>query len=1031
MSIGDCLAKVKLDPALEDTILAGVDTLTKQKRMSEAVAAERAISDELDAVEAELADYVSQVQAQGTKDHVALARHIAEHGVIDTTKAKEPAVTAKEPTEHAPARKGTWADTARALVEGGSGAEAAMSEVLGSDSPIAMRAAIRAINDTKVSNKRELRNANDAVERINAALGETLKKSPDAAYSLQLANDPDEVSEKTRAHVEKYIKDVLGSAVKVEWKKMMHAGEFTSENAMNAIRLSVHALDPMGTAYHESLHAFFKGLRDQGNHDVMKVLYRASESAPVLNQIKALLKGQPEAIKQLSDPEERVAYMYQFYAQEKLKLGPDSRNALQKVKDFIMKVLGMWTNDQRAEHIMDWFHEGGFKNAPDTNAVANALLEPGTNRVIERVKKALMPLRRIEAAILSTGAERLRDTENPALLKLAHMIAPETGAEADDVGFVQAYKNASVQRMNALARKLKGVSAEDIQGAHTALKRGEKTGANGTQTDVITSVRAYLDETFDYMREAGVRVRDLGYKNDYFPRIWDIEHISKHQTEFLAMLENIRAQGRWGPNNITPDGVLKNLLSHDGSELGVVVDMPGMQHTKKLKYDFITDKDSAGFVEKSLLRTLSSYTTQAARRAEWARRFGDDGAGMRKLLDEAVTKHGATQEEKDMAQDFIRSIDGTLGDDISPAMRRIFGNMIVYQNIRLLPLALFSQVVDPGGILVRGGTFNDAFKAFKRGITEIPRGFKKNKEKDEWYELAETIGAIDDASLAETLGSSYTQGMVSDGARKWNDALFKFNMVEQFTTSMRVSATEAAVRFIARHGDGKYSEHSTRWLAELGLTSGDVVVKDGRILITHDDHLKAGYDEKEALARSNKMKAAVNKWVDGAILRPNAANKPIWMSDPHYALIAHLKQFVYAFQDTILKRAFHEAAHGNYGPAIALAGYVPVMIASDLLKGMIQGGGEQPQWKKDWGVGQYLHSGIERAGLYGVGQFSTDLLHGNIGSILGPTIEQLGDAVRVVGGNAQFDNVAMKALPANALYAGFLDKDAAETRQRQ
>ena len=38
------------------------------------------------------------------------------------------------------------------------------------------------------------------------------------------------------------------------------------------------------------------------------------------------------------------------------------------------------------------------------------------------------------------------------------------------------------------------------------------------------------------------------------------------------------------------------------------------------------------------------------------------------------------------------------------------------------------------------------------------------------------------------------------------------------------------------------------------------------------------------------------QWVDGAVLRPDAADKPLWMSDPHWALVAHLKQFVFTFQ---------------------------------------------------------------------------------------------------------------------------------------
>ncbi|MCL5460181.1 hypothetical protein M3M33_16205, partial [Loigolactobacillus coryniformis] len=79
--------------------------------------------------------------------------------------------------------------------------------------------------------------------------------------------------------------------------------------------------------------------------------------------------------------------------------------------------------------------------------------------------------------------------------------------------------------------------------------------------------------------------------------------------------------------------------------------------------------------------------------------------------------------------------------------------------------------------------------------------------------------------------------------------------------------------------------HSTRRLQELGLTASDVKVDaNGELVITP------------------KVKAAINQWVDGAILRPDAADKPVWMNDPHYLLFAHLKQFVYAFQHTTLAR---------------------------------------------------------------------------------------------------------------------------------
>lgn len=174
------------------------------------------------------------------------------------------------------------------------------------------------------------------------------------------------------------------------------------------------------------------------------------------------------------------------------------------------------------------------------------------------------------------------------------------------------------------------------------------------------------------------------------------------------------------------------------------------------------------------------------------------------------------------------------------------------------------------------------------------------------------------------------------------------------------------------------------------------------------------------------MRAAINTWVDGAVLRPDAAHRPLWMNDPHFALISHLKQFVYAFHETILKRVGHEIDHGNFAPLAALAAYVPVMIASDMAKDMVRGGGDVPEWKRNWGAGDYLWSGVERAGLLGVGQFRHDALAdlhrggSGVGALSGPTVEQLIDGVRVAGGRAEFRPFAVDSMPANDLYEAAL-----------
>lgn len=469
--------------------------------------------------------------------------------------------------------------------------------------------------------------------------------------------------------------------------------------------------------------------------------------------------------------------------------------------------------------------------------------------------------------------------------------------------------------------------------------------------------------------------------------------------------------------------LMQRMMVTDGAEFNVEVDKPGMQHAKARTLAFIDHADAAPFMRKDMFQILNSYSQQASRRAEWARRLGDDGSGVRVLLDKAK-RQGATPEQLDTARKFVRAVDGTLGDTINPTARRLTGNLIVYQNIRLLPLAIFSSVVDAQGIIVRGGGVGDAFKSFKRGIREMSKNFQKDPTGDAMTALAEAIGTVDNAMLIHTLGSSHSQGMVGDKGRAINDWFFRVNLMDQWNRSMRTGATEAALSFLARHAT-KPGPHSERFLRELGLTATDVQLDgNGRPKVLESDGL--------TLEQSARMKAAVNRWVDGAVLRPDAVDKPVWMSDPHFALVAHLKQFVFSFHETILKRVAHEARHGNYSPAMALASYVPMMIAADTLKGLIQGGGEEPDWKAGWTASDYVWSGMERAGLFGVGQFGIDMIGdvnrggSGFGALTGPTVDQIVDAVGVLGGRRQFDDFAVKSLPANALYAEMLDGEATD-----
>jgi hypothetical protein len=72
--------------------------------------------------------------------------------------------------------------------------------------------------------------------------------------------------------------------------------------------------------------------------------------------------------------------------------------------------------------------------------------------------------------------------------------------------------------------------------------------------------------------------------------------------------------------------------------------------------------------------------------------------------------------------------------------------------------------------------------------------------------------------------------------------------------------------------------------------------------------------------------------------------------------------------------------------------FVPVMIASDIMRGLIQNGGELPTHMQGWGVGDYLMHGVQRAGFAGIGQFGIDQME-HPADFAGPVVGQAIDVM--------------------------------------
>jgi hypothetical protein len=357
--------------------------------------------------------------------------------------------------------------------------------------------------------------------------------------------------------------------------------------------------------------------------------------------------------------------------------------------------------------------------------------------------------------------------------------------------------------------------------------------------------------------------------------------------------------------------------------------------------------------------------------------------------DKAAEKIDATMKRLEPAFQAIMALEGTLGSDIDPTLRNVSSWVTTYQNYRLLVPGIFSSFMDVMGVVREGGELSDAWGAFVAGIKEIRNTWANEKDRDYMMERAELFGSADAGSYASTIGEANGSVYMSEGARKWSDRLFKWNGMEGWNRGMRAYATSVAERIL------------------LDWQKNGIDTKDKAAVARVERLFGKGFDVKNIAVEADgtldikdaRNIAAVNRWVLDAVIRPNAAHRPVMASDPHMQVFYHLKNFTYSMHAVMLKNVAAQARLGNYRPAmVTLLGYAPIAIAAGAVKELLIPG-DEPPWLKNGLVG-YLGYGWDRAGVLGVPQMYASNLF-DPAQNFGPSAGQLQDLITVPFGEFQ------------------------------
>ena len=879
------------------------------------------------------------------------------------------------------------------------------------------------------------------------------------------------ISDKEQAAIRAEIVKKLGPDITVEFVKKLlgaprpdrAAKQISGEWTEGLIKISLGARNPAQVGAHESMHEFFSRLNKSTLRDAAKtqeILMRAASNGIIVRQMEKLLVDSPAALNQIKDVspdfmEERLAYMYQFWHAGLLKLGPDTTSFFEKVAAFFRNITGKLSDENKAELILQAFDRGELQTAD----AAAELLSKNIELKERQAKEAMTvfdPVTKRLARFFYSAESSLMTTDNPYLQKIATTFKNPTG-----VGVEQSLIEAKTQKMAQFTNKLQDVIGDadkaDLAEAVKYLHMGDGTKPKDARVlNIYTGVRKLLDELEIYMRDAKVqrmtpdgKWEDFGHIKNYYPRAYNIAAITKDPAGFIdAIMENHPAQleaiaksvnkdlgaeeagmsnyekvRRAQDNNlktVTAQDIAKSIADRLINAMGqpdlgeteqAVGYSPYAQAINKRNLDWLDVSKLEKWMNNDLVEVMTTYIAQGTKRSETVRRFGNNSIKLTEAVDKAFEfekarlRDDAKDTNKKITADEIEAkaltnmsgsvkdimaLEGTIGYDINPRLQRLQGTVLVYENLRTLGLSLFAQMVDPLGIMVRGGTMKEAFSTYSRGLKEIKASWTGKKIEDKDTAIAEFLGTVDSSGFLANFGQSYSSMYIHEKARRWNEALFRYNGMDGFNRATRIVATQAAISFIKRQKTSP-DYNTDRYLKELLLEQKDIVIgPDGELDYTQP-----------------KLQVAIKRWVDQAILRPNAAQRPAWMSDPHFALFSHMKQFSYSFHDVILKRAWLEAKHhGELGPiGILLAGFVPIMIAADAAKAMILTG-KEPYWMHG-GLPSMIEHGVQRAGLLGIAQpYADPLLSGHTFSVAGPAAEQ------VVGLVTQpFEESAIDALP--------------------
>jgi endonuclease YncB( thermonuclease family)/predicted HD phosphohydrolase len=639
-------------------------------------------------------------------------------------------------------------------------------------------------------------------------------------------------------------------------------------------------------------------------------------------------------------------------------------------------------------------------------AVSSVITERRLKRLVDAKDHAVKWLMKARP-LVETADGYMRSLKSAAVTKLAddwrHAVGTERTAKRPTISQeMRNYAGPKSQEMHAIIEKV-----SKLPEAEQKKLAGELIGQNENVSELGQEIREYFNGMYDLLNEKlGLKFKS---RKNYFPLTLDmlkwsenreaiIKIIAKNYEGDVAAATRIYEEMRDQGGQFTVDE--KGKVNLAGPSFGNM-------KARNMELKFI--RELSDYFVRDIPSVMVAYTHSAIHRGVVQKRYGiERGAekanGTYVPSDEykyysqlkkqygitdvdlnsplakfamnvriAQAKGEITESEADrILNKILPAYLGRLGADISPTLRHLNSWGVVYQNIRLLGLSVFSSFVDIGTIMYRSG------KPLKTLTTVLEGVLSKAKRKD-MMDAARAMGEIRDDVADHVLNDQLTAEFMSPKAAKINDWFFRKIGMQGYTNFTRAVA----------------------------LSMGKQVLK-GKPTKAQMKELGISYEElgawREADSPTNfadnpghqNVISALHQFVDESIIRPDATIRPVWGSDPRFMLLWHLKSFIYGFQKQILDRVIEQTKANPWPtkalPAVMLSmALLPFAAAGYEIRRFITGANGNSRELQGW---EYLGELYQRSGATGLLQFVIDAEEtsnrGRMGIVAlgGPTVEQ-------------------------------------------